>query len=245
MEKLKLLIAEGAEDFRLALADMLRGAYNIRHCADGNQAQALIHSFKPDVLVLDLMLPGLDGISLLQWAISAGHRPVVLATTRFVSDYVLESSDRLGVGYLMVKPCDVRATANRVGELSGRIHPPRAGGPDPKTRISNLLLALGVPAKLRGYSYLREAVILKAKEPGQSITKALYPTVAKICDCASIHVERSIRSAIAAAWENRDDQLWRMYFVPDSTGCMPRPTNGEFISRLADCLQTEPQQETL
>ncbi len=245
MEKLRLLIAEGTEELRLALADMLRGVYQIRTCATGDQAQNLLHSFQPDVVVLDLMLPGLDGITLLQWAVEAGHRPAVLATTRLQSDYVLESLNRLGVGYLMVKPCDVRALAARVRDLSTRIHPPKSEIPDVRAQVSNMLLALGISTKLRGYTYLREAVLLKAKDPGQSITKILYPEVAKICGCEAIHVERSIRSAINTAWKNRDEQVWRLYFLPDGTGSIPRPTNGAFISRLADRLRLGMEQELL
>lgn len=241
MDKLKLLIAEGSEDFRVALAQTMQGAYRVRHCADGNQAREMIDSFHPDILVLDMMLPGLDGISLLHWAVTAGHSPIVLATTRFVSEYVLESADRLGVAYLMVKPCDLRAVAARISDLSGRIHAPKNYGSDLRTRISNLLMTLGIPVKLRGYTYLREAIILMVQNPGQSITKVLYPAVAEICCCADTHVERSVRGAIAAAWENRDDTLWKLYFPPDSMGMVPKPTNGAFISSLADYIREQAQ----
>lgn len=233
MNKLKLLIADGTEDFRLALTDALRGAYQIRQCVDGAQAKELLQSFKPDVLLLDLMLPGLDGISLLQWAVDMQIRPMVLATTRFANDYVMESVNRYGVGYLMVKPCDIRATVARLGDLSARIGAPVAVRPDPENYVSNLLLALGVPTKLRGFTYLREAVVLMEKNPTQSITKELYPEVAQRCLCEPMHVERSIRSAVYAAWQHRDEGLWRLYFSPDETGVIPRPTNGSFIIRLA------------
>lgn len=236
MEMLKLLIADGTEGFRQALADALSGAYYIRTCCDGREALALIKSYSPDVMVLDLMLPGLDGISLLQQAAASGMQPMVLATSRFVNDYVLEAVDRLGVGYLMLKPCDVSATVARISDLSQRIRPPLLGKPDPRTHVSNLLLALGVPTKLRGYAYLREAVLLMAARPGQSITKELYPAVGEICGTTAMHVERSARSAIAAAWEHRDDRLWALYFPPDGAGCPSRPTNAGFISRLADGL---------
>lgn len=240
MDALKLLIAEGTEDFRMALADTLRGAYHVRVCADGLAALEHLRSFMPDVLVLDLMLPGMDGISLLQTAAGAGLKPMVLATTRFVNDYVLESMARLGVGYLMVKPCDVRATAARIADLSQRIREPLFTQPDPKTYVSNLLLALGVPTKLNGYGYLREAILLMKEDPSQPITKELYPAVAKLCGCEPEHVERSIRSAINAAWSHRDEQLWRLYFQPDGTGAVRRPTNAAFISRLADSLKMNP-----
>lgn len=239
MNKLKLLIADGSEDFRMALADALRGTYQVRHCADGDQARMLLGSFHPDVLVLDMMLVGMDGISLLHWAIGAGHCPTVLATTRFVSDYILESAERFGVAYIMVKPCDIRAVAARIGDLSTRIHPPRQPQADARTQVTGLLLTLGVPVKLRGYAYLREAILVMARNPGQSITKELYPAVAEICGCASVHVERSIRSAISAAWEVRDETVWKLYFPPDGDGKIPRPTNGAFIQRMAGCLEVE------
>jgi len=236
MEILKLLIADGAEEFSCALRDALQGAYYVRTCADGKQALELLRSFDPDVLVLDLMLPGMDGISLLQQAVGCGICPTVLATSRFVNDYVLDAVGRLGVGYLMMKPCDVGATIARISDLSGRIRQPLVGKPDPKSHVSNLLLALGIPTKLRGYAYLREAVLQMAAKPGQSITKELYPSVGEKCAATAMHVERSCRTAIAAAWERRDKQLWGLYFPADGINCGNRPTNAAFISRLADCL---------
>ena len=98
MDRKKLLIAEGTEDFRAALTDSLRGAFHLRECGDGNLAMEMLRRFQPDILVLDLMLPGLDGISLLQMAAAAGIRPMVLATTRFVSDYVLEAIEPASSG---------------------------------------------------------------------------------------------------------------------------------------------------
>ena len=88
--------------------------------------------------------------------------------------------------------------------------------------------------KLRGYSCVREGILLTIQNPDQRITKELYPAVAAICGGNALRVERAIRSAIESAWMNRDDRVWRMYFPPDATGQIPRPTNSEFISRLAD-----------
>lgn len=243
MNRLKLLIADGTEEFRCALADALRGAYQIRMCSEGNQAQSLLQSFQPDILVLDLMLPGLDGISLLHWAVDAGLRPIVLAVSRFITDYMVEEAGQFGVGYMMLKPCDVHATAARIGDLSARIHPPQMPVADIRTQVSNLLLALGIPAKLNGYGYLREALVLKARDPSQMLTKQLYPDVARMFGCEATHVERSIRGAIDSAWKKRDEHLWRIYFPPDGQGMIRRPTNGAFISRMAEGLKPDPETE--
>ena len=237
MDALKLLIADGNEEFRLALAQALQGAYYVRSCETGKEALSLLRSYCPDVFVLDLMLPELDGISLLQAAIAAGIRPMVLATTPFLNDYVLESAQKLGVGYMIRKPCDIQATMARIQDLSQRLAAPPVTQPDPRTTVTNLLLSLGIPTKLHGYGYLREAILLMARDPGQSITKELYPKVASLCGCDPKHVERSSRNAIQSAWLHRDDRIWQLYFQAGPDGIIPRPSNGTFISRLADSLR--------
>ena len=236
MDKPKILIADSTDDFRDTLADTLHGAYHVRTAVDGLQAMQLLRSFLPDILVLDLMLPELDGITLLQKAAESGIRPVVLAATRYVSDYTLHAADRLGIAYLMIKPCDVAATAARIADISQRIKTPVFSHPEPRSTVSNTLLRLGIPTKLRGYACLREALLEAMRDPSQPVTKELYPAVAAVCGGNGVQVERSIRSAINAAWSHRDEQLWRLYFPPGPDGTVPRPTNAAFISRLADRL---------
>lgn len=233
----KLLIADGTEAFRLTLANHLRGAYAIRLSQEGHDTLEQLCTYQPDVLVLDLMLPGLDGISILQMAAEAGIHPVVLATTRYISDYILEAAERLGIDYIMMKPCDIRATVARISDLTQHEDSPFAQ--DPKSDVAKLLMALGIPTKLRGYVYLQEAIMESMRDPHQQITKALYPRVAHLTDSSSVQVERSIRSAITSAWNTRDEQLWRLYFQSDCNGNVPKPTNGTFITRLASRLCTD------
>ena len=102
-------------------------------------------------------------------------------------------------------------------------------------RVSGLLRQLGVPAKLKGSGYLREAVELYAADPEQSITKELYCKVAQRCNVTTVQVERSVRTAIETAWQHRDKLLWRRYFT---CGDASRPSNGEFVACLAECLTT-------
>lgn len=241
MEKRKILIADAAEDFRNALGDALHGAYHIRTAADGIQALQQMRSFLPDIVVLDLILPGLDGITLLQKVAQWGINPVVLATTRYISDYMLDATQRLGVGYIMVKPCDICAVISRIMDLSQRLKPPVFSNPDPRTVISNALLRLGISTKLRGYGYLRECILLMAQDPCQSVTKELYPAVAAQFGATAMQVERSVRSAVNTAWCRQDGQVWQLYFAADDTGLIPRPTNAVFISRLADILILSPE----
>ncbi len=245
MDKLKILIADASEDFRSTLSEMLQGTYHTRTADNGMQALHLLRTFLPDILVLDLMLPELDGITLLQKAVENGIQPMTLTTSRFYSDYAVESVAQLGVSYAMVKPCSVSATIARIADLSQRLRTPAFSSPDPRALVSNTLLRLGIATKLRGYGYLREAVMLLAKDPNQSITKELYPTVAAQFHGTAIQVERSIRSAIYTAWEHRDNQIWQLYFPANDSGSIPRPTNAAVISRLADILilGSEPQSQ--
>lgn len=239
---LKLLIADTGEGFRQALSDQLRGTYRIRVCREGRETLDMLLDFKPDLVVLDMMLPGLDGISILQEAARCGLHPTVLAVTKYPSDYLVESAAKLQVAYMMVKPCDVKITAQRLQDLAEHIRQPVVVRPDPRTTISNTLLALGISTKLRGYAYLREAILEMMGNPGQSVTKELYPAVGKICDATPIQVERSIRSAIGKAWENRDEAMWRMYFRSSPAENLERPSNAVFISCIADRLAMDWEQ---
>lgn len=233
MDKLKLLIADGTEEFRTDLSKALWDTYYVRVAREGHEALEELQSFRPDILVLDMLLPGLDGISLLQKAAEHGIRPTVLATTRMMSDYISQTLERMGVGYVMVKPCDAGAVAARLADLSRKRKAPLFTSPDQPTVISNTLLNLGVPTKLKGYAYLREAIQAFAADPGQTITKELYSAVGSRCHATVTQVERSIRTAIEIAWEHQDPQVWGRYFPFGEGG---RPTNGEFVSRLAQCL---------
>ena len=237
MGRLKLLIAEGTEAFRIALVEMLGDVYQIRTCAEGNEALDLIRSFQPDLVLLDLMLPGLDGITILERAVASGLRPTVLATTRFASEYTLEQAALLGVCYVMKKPCDLRATVARLSDLRQRICQSPSDAADPRVHVSNLLVALGVSTKWKGYNCLREAILLMAQERDQSMTKELYPAVAKICGGDPKSVEHTCRIAIEKAWAKRDHKLWQLYFPTDGTDGAKRPSNRAFISRLADAVR--------
>lgn len=240
MQTQKLLIADSSEEFSLALQSALRDTYCIRICRDGIETRDLMKSFAPDILVLDMMLPGLDGISILEAAVNCGLQPMVLVTSRLFSDYVLDSLERLGVGYLMRKPCDVQAAAARIRDLNCRIHLPVPVRSDPKTQISSILLSLGISTSHRGYTYLVEAVSLMIQRPDQSVTKELYPAVAALYGARGSHVEHCIRTAIASAWEHSEEQLWRPYCQRrDASGVLQRPSNGVFISRMANLISLQ------
>ena len=230
----KLLIADGTEAFRLALADNLKELYHVRVCQEGKETLESICTFRPDLLVLDMLLPGLDGITILQRAAEAGVKPVVLATTGLITPFVTEGASRAKVSYLMVKPCDVEAATSRLLELTERLEGPCLTRPDLRTEVSNMLLTLGIATNLRGYSYLRDAILAEIRQPGQQLTKALYPDVGKPYGASGAQVERSIRDAVGKAWLRRNDAVWGQYFPMDASGEIPKPSNAVFICTLSN-----------
>ena len=147
---------------------------------------------------------------------------------------MVQAASRYGVGYMMLKPCDVKATAARLKDLAEQVDPAEIAVPDLRTVVSNILLNLGFSTKLQGYTYLREAILLMANDPGQGVTKVLYPAVGKICGANKDQVERSIRNAIDKAWKQRDEAMWRLYFPASFDGTIHRPTNAVFIATMAD-----------
>lgn len=234
MERQKILVADSSEEFREELTRLLAGGYDVQICWDGVTACQLLDAYRPDMLVLSLALPELDGLGVLK-AVAAGlHRPKILVTTRFVSPYVEASVQELGVDYVMLKPCEPATVVERIGDLLGKqAHgAPKAVGPE--QAVSNMLLALGISTRHDGFRYLQTAVLLYARDSMQSVTKSLYPAVAKAHNSNPQSVERGIRTAIGSAWSRRDESAWRRYLPIGRGGIVPRPTNTEFISHLAE-----------
>lgn len=236
MQMQTLLIADGSEAFATRLTEALRGSYHIRVCHDGHTALEQLREKKPDVLILDLLLPGLDGISLLHTAAAEGLLSHVLGLTRFSSSYVLESAERLGVSYLMMKPCEPEAICARLKDLTKSARADPLVQPDIRATVSNVLLTLRIPTKLRGYVCAREAILYLMRTPGISVTKELYPAVAALCDGTPAQVERAIRGAIHAGWTQGVGESWEQFFKRRPDGQIHKPSNGEFLSRIADYL---------
>ena len=230
----KLLIADCNEDYRAALAAALCSQYHILCCRTGTEALALLQREQPDILVLDLMLPELDGLTLLERVSAKGIRPMVLAATPIFSDYVFHCAQRLGIEYLIRKPCAIEAIVSRILDLSQRLNP-RKQKTDPADFVTNLLLALDISTKHDGFGYLRESILLMAKDPAQSVTKVVYPEVARICGCHKENVERSIRTALNKAWEKGSRERWQQYFP----NARQRPSNAVFLTRLVEALLLE------
>ena len=244
-----VFIADSAEDFCTGLVAALQrsdGFQVVGTANDGEQAIRQILDRKPDVLVLDLMLSKQDGISVLRSMANMERKPVTLATSRFVTEYVSNAAARLGVRYLMLKPCDMATLVERLEEIRGgeslRVGPKRL--PDKtgiETMVTNIIHEIGVPAHIKGYQYLREAIILAVNDMDviNAITKVLYPQVAKTFGTTPSRVERAIRHAIEVAWDRGDLDTLQRFFGYTVSNTKGKPTNSEFIALIADKLQLQ------
>lgn len=232
----KLLIAEGNEELRGALTHALGGEYILRVCSDGAQARSLICDFTPDIFLLDLMLPVVDGISLLREIRSQESQPVVLVTLSYTSDYILGALQKYEVAYVMSKPYSVEALTCQIQELAATIEGSDHPSEDPNIRLSSVLLELGLSPKVDGFSYLMSAIPLYIADPRQGLTKELYTAVGHAFGKNGPQVERCIRTAIQSAWARSDPRVWQRYFPTAPDGSVPRPSNGDFISHIAATL---------
>ena len=243
-----VIIADNAEEFCTSLTAALRNAdeFQVLGTAnDGEQAIRMVTERKPDILVLDLMLAKKDGIAVLKAIGSMDHKPVTLATTRFVTDYVASAAANLGVRYLMVKPCDTSALVERLEEIRGDANPKktmsRRGSTNIESMVTSIIHEIGVPAHIKGYQYLREAIIIAVNDMDviNAITKVLYPQVAKTFQTTPSRVERAIRHAIEVAWDRGDLDTLQRFFGYTVSNTKGKPTNSEFIALIADKLQLQ------
>lgn len=228
MDTQTLLIADSSEPFRLALVHALSGRYRVLCCGNGREALELLLRENCALLVLDLMLPELDGITLVEQAALHGCHPRTLATTRLLTSYIEEAAPRVGIGYLMRKPVSVTAVVARLQDLAA----PASAPPEPAVLVSRLLHSLGVSTLRTGGNYLLLAIPFMSKDPTQCTTKVLYPILAKRFQRTPGSIERAIRTALLSAWDIRDPAVWSVYF-PDATRC---PTNNKFLIRMAQAL---------
>lgn len=232
----KILIADSAAVFAGALESALQGRFQIKRCADGETALTLLQSFRPDILIINLMLPYLDGLCVLQ---KTPFQPqIILVTTNYLSSYMERAVTELGVDYTMIMP-SVESLRLRLEDLlrsRDKARPPQ----DMEKAAAHHLHQLGVPTHLDGYRQLCVALPLFAKQPQQLLTKELYPAVAAYFDSRdSRAVEHSIRKAIRAAWLHRDNAVWRRYFPPEPGGRIRYPSNKVFLCTLAQILNGE------
>lgn len=228
----RLIIAMKEPEIVAALTHLLRNHFEIRTVTSEEEALNVFGEFSPDYFVLELVMPGLDGLSLLQIMNTLGHTPVVVAMADFLSHYQQAELERLGVVHLLLSPMDAHVLAAHLTRIASYPADMLLPKPDRTEIISNFLSGLGLLRRHMGFSCLLIAIARISEEPEILYTKELYPDIAKEVGSSSVQVERGIRSAILHAWRNRNENLWKMFFECN-IDAQEHPTNSEFINTIA------------
>ncbi len=249
-KKLTVLIADDSTEFGTNCLKVLKGyGMEVSLCEkDGSKLLHRIKMQKPEVVVADVFMPGLDILGVLQEVASLPKKeqPLMLAVSAFDNPRLEREAIGHGAAYFFIKPFDLTVLAERILQLLGRqgqqpelpVGQSAVSVNDLEVMITEILHQIGVPAHIKGYHYLREAILRTVKNPEliNSVTKLLYPTVAKAYQTTASRVERAIRHAIEVAWDRGDLDVLNAYFGYTIQNSRGKPTNSEFIAMIADKL---------
>ena len=251
----KLIIADDNRDLCQMLQNYLQGQEDLSIVGianNGLEAMELIKNQEPDLIILDLVMPSLDGIGVLERinACTTMIRPKIIMLTAFGQESLTHQAMTLGVDYFMLKPFDLDILVKRIRSLMQNTTSPQpqfstSTSPSVTTvrsehnlfsEVTNVMLQIGIPAHVKGYQFIREAILMVVEDVSLlgAVTKELYPGIAKKYDTASTRVERGIRHAIELAWERGNLDTLKQIFGYSMNIERQKPTNSEFIAILAD-----------
>ena len=254
--KIKLLLADDNKDFCDIMRNYFASQNDIEIVAvahDGLSAYEKITQKNPDVAIIDGIMPVLDGLGVLERLNKNDNpeAPVCVLLSAVVQEKITQRAIDLGADYYIAKPFDMELLTKRIRQLmskksssKGGLIVKQGGRSNPyslEARVTNMLHEIGVPAHIRGYHYIREAIIMSVNdiEVLNYITKELYPSIAKKCNTTPSRVERAIRHAIEVAWNRgKVDAIDSLFGYTVSTH-KGKPTNSEFIALIADKLRLE------
>ena len=253
MSSIRIAIAEDNDELRICMAQYFQKQQDISligEASNGLDILKVLQEKQTDVLLLDMIMPTLDGFGVLNHLqrMPPEKRPRVIAVTALGRDDFIRRAVELGVVYYMIKPIDLPALLERIRDVAQNQPPLQADGrflsapgQSLEDHISNLFLAMGIPAHIKGYQYLREAIKLVIETPAMigGITKELYPAIARRFGTSSSKVERAIRHAIEVAWSRGRVDTLNKAFGCEVAQPDEKPTNGEFIALIADKLSLE------
>lgn len=243
---LKVLLTGEGSEFGKNCANVLRtyGCDVILVQKDGKALLSKIESVGADVVVMDAFMPNLDALGVINQLNEKETKPLLMVMSSADNQRFEQELLSAGADYYFLKPFDVQMLAQRINQLTGWA---KSKGDvsklqetnDLQMTVSEIMHQIGVPAHIKGYQYLREAIVLSIndREMMSSVTKVLYPTVAKMYSTTSSRVERAIRHAIEVAWDRGDVDVLGSYFGYTIQSARGKPTNSEFIAMISDKLR--------
>lgn len=256
MENLvKILIADENSASRQTLREglMRQGYRYIDEATNGEEALMKISRNHPDIVLTDIWLSKLDGIGVLRQSKSldfgADKSPAFIVISMVSNQHIFIEATNAGAELCLLKPIDTQSLCDHIEQImqsrknhNSMITSISAGEnaiPDIETQVTKIIHQIGVPAHIKGYQYLRTAILLTIQDSDiiNSVTKVLYPSVAKKYATTTSRVERAIRHAIEVAWDRGDVDTLNSYFGYTIQNNRGKPTNSEFIAMIADNLR--------
>ena len=247
MRRIKVYIVDSNNDYRYVCAQNLRklGVDVVGESGDGSEALSAIKRFRPDVILSEMWYPGLDAGSLIKEArrIDAEYRPAFLIVTAINNRRLIEEMLLMGADGCVIKPFEYESLVFRINRLVDKNEVERVYSSDDdfdlEAQVTQIIHQVGIPAHIKGYQYLRSAIIMVVKNNRiiNEVTKTLYPTIAAEFSTTSSRVERAIRHAIEVAWDRGDVEMLNSFFGYTVQNSKGKPTNSEFIAMIADNLR--------
>ena len=268
--KITILIADDNRDFAETLVNHLSKEKDMEVIAiarDGKEACEKAIELKPDVMLLDVIMPYLDGLGVLEKLMAANleKMPTCIMLSAVGQTKITQKAIGLGAEYYVVKPFDIEVLINRIRDIKNYKPTPNATTEscymvketkakyielnelDKKNQenlealVTNVIHEIGVPAHIKGYQYLREAIMMVVRdiEVINQITKQLYPDIAEKYKTTPSRVERAIRHAIEVAWSRGKNDAVESIFGYTISAAKGKPTNSEFIAMISDKLRLE------
>ena len=244
ISNLSVLLTDEKDDATLKLATVLRSnKMDVRMCAkNGAEVLKLYEEYHPEVIILDAFLQHIDAMGVISRinGMDPVKRPLIIVMSGIDNPNFEREITKCGVDYYFLKPIDPKLMAERIIQISSwkgvGITAHYEAQEDLTVVITEILHQIGVPAHIKGYRYVREAIKLTVENPEMlnSVTKILYPTVAKNFKSTSSRVERAIRHGIETAWDRGDVDVLNSYFGYTIQSQRGKPTNSEFIAMIAD-----------
>lgn len=244
-DNIKIIIADDNKNFSEGLKQFLESHEDMEVAGmtnNGLDALKLVEETEPDILILDLIMPRLDGLGVLNRLHGVGKRPKVIISTAMGQENMTQEAVRLGIDYFLLKPYDFQSMSMRIHQLAGTnasvsTPVPVVGNYD--VEVTGILHQMGVPAHIKGYQYLRDAIVFVIEDINLlgAVTKELYPMIADKYNTTASRVERAIRHGIELAWDRGNIDLMNKYFGYTIDVERGKPTNSEFIAMIADKLK--------
>ncbi|MBR2786688.1 MAG: sporulation transcription factor Spo0A [Clostridia bacterium] len=265
--KITVLIADDNQEFAMTLLGYLKGEKDLEVVGvakDGQEASELISITKPDIAILDVIMPHLDGLGVLEKINESqmGKKPICIMLSAVGQEKITQRAIELGAQYYIIKPFEINVLIKRIREIktfqpignkvsfiNKEIRAPyieiqqekKNTSENLEALVTNIIHEVGVPAHIKGYQYLREAIMMVVRDIDviNQITKQLYPEIAAKYHTTPSRVERAIRHAIEVAWTRGQIDIVESIFGYTISTSKGKPTNSEFIAMIADKLRLE------